>query len=97
MLHRARGLLVRQRTMTACAIRAHFAEFGIIVGQGRLRVDGLVDLLDDEELTLPAHARMALAVLVNQLKELNRQIEAIERLAGCLINQMTMPSGLTFP
>ena len=79
MLHRARGLLVRQRTMTACAIRAHFAEFGIIVGQGRQRVDGLVDLLDDEELTLPAHARIALAVLVNQLKELDRQVEAIER------------------
>lgn len=69
MLHRARGLLVRQRTMTACAIRAHFAEFGIIVGQGRQRVDGLVDLLDDEELTLPAHARIALAVLVSQLKD----------------------------
>lgn len=79
MLHRARGLLVRQRTMTACAIRAHFAELGIIVGQGRQRVDGLVDLLDDEELTLPAHARIALAVLVNQLKELDRQVEAIER------------------
>jgi len=79
MLHRARCLLVRQRTMTACAIRAHFAEFGIIVGQGRQRVDGLVDLLDDEELTLPTHARIALAVLVNQLKELDRQVEAIER------------------
>lgn len=51
MLHRARGLLVRQRTMTACAIRAHFA----------------------------ATARMALAVLVNQLKELDRQVDAIER------------------
>ncbi|WP_225129230.1 IS110 family transposase [Bradyrhizobium sp. IC3123] len=79
MLHRARGLLVRQRTMTACAIRAHFAEFGITVGQGRQRVDGLVDLLDDEELTLPAHARIALAVLVSQLKELDRQVEAIKR------------------
>ncbi|MFK4380936.1 transposase [Bradyrhizobium sp. USDA 223] len=79
MLHRARGLLVRQRTMTACAIRAHFAEFGIIVGQGRQRVDGLVDVLDDEELTLPAHARIALAELVNQLKELDQQVEAIER------------------
>lgn len=79
MLHRARGLLVRQRTMTACAIRAHFAEFGIIVGQGRQQVDGLVDLLDDEELSLPAHARIALTVLVNQLKELDRQVEAIER------------------
>ncbi|WP_275174897.1 IS110 family transposase, partial [Bradyrhizobium sp. CSS354] len=79
MLHRARGLLVRQRTMTACAIRTHFAEFGIIVGQGRQRVDGLVDLLDDEELALPATARMALAVLVNQLKELDRQVDVIER------------------
>ncbi|WFU39934.1 IS110 family transposase [Bradyrhizobium sp. CB82] len=79
MLHRARGLLVRQRTMTACAIRAHFAEFGITVGQGRQRVDGLVDLLDDEKLALPTTARMALAALVNQLKELDRQVEAIER------------------
>lgn len=42
MLHRARGLLVRQRTMTSCAIRAHFAEFGLIVGQGRQRVDANV-------------------------------------------------------
>ncbi len=50
MLHRARGLLVRQRTMTACAVRAHFAEFGNIVGQGRQRVDSLADLLDDEAL-----------------------------------------------
>ncbi|WP_346348056.1 IS110 family transposase [Bradyrhizobium sp. 139] len=79
MLHRARGLLVRQRTMTACAIRAHFAEFGIIVGQGRQRVDGLVDLLDDEALALPANARLALAALVNQLKELDQQVEDIER------------------
>ena len=62
--------------MTACAIRAHFAEFGIIVVQ---RMDGLVDLLDDEDLTLPAHARIALALLVNQLRELDRQVEAIER------------------
>ncbi|MCP3413585.1 transposase [Bradyrhizobium brasilense] len=79
MLHRARGLLVRQRTMAACAIRTPFAEFGIIVGQGRQRVDGLVALLDDEELTLPANARMALPGFVTQLKELDQQVEAIER------------------
>jgi transposase len=42
-------------------------------------VDGLADLLEDEGLTLPAHARIALAVLVSQLKELDRQVEAIER------------------
>jgi transposase len=28
--HRARGLLVRQRTMLVNALRAHMAEFGII-------------------------------------------------------------------
>jgi len=34
MLHRSRELLVRQRSMSACAIRAHLAEFGIIAPQG---------------------------------------------------------------
>jgi transposase len=32
MLHRARSLLVRQRTMLVNALRAHMAEFGIIPG-----------------------------------------------------------------
>jgi transposase len=30
MPHRARGLLVRQRTMLVNALRAHMAEFGIM-------------------------------------------------------------------
>ncbi|RWN96160.1 MAG: transposase [Mesorhizobium sp.] len=41
MLHRARDLLVRQRTMVACAIRAHLAEYGLIIPQGRHRIDSL--------------------------------------------------------
>jgi len=46
MLHRARGLLVRHRTMAACAFRAHLAEYGVIVPQGRHRVDALVGQMD---------------------------------------------------
>ena len=34
MLHRARRLLVRQRTMLVNTLRAHMAEFGIIAPQG---------------------------------------------------------------
>lgn len=80
MLHRARGLLVRQRTMTACAIRAHLAEFGVVAGQGRQRVDGLIALLEDETaIALPAFARDALDALIAQLGNLDRQIDAIER------------------
>jgi hypothetical protein len=34
MMHRARNLLVRQRTMAVNALRAHLAEFGIVAPQG---------------------------------------------------------------
>jgi transposase len=78
MLHRARGLLVRQRTMTACAIRAHLAEFGVVIAQGRQRVEALVAELDEHCSALPEHARFALDALIGSLGELNRQIEQIE-------------------
>ena len=39
MLHRARNLLVRQRTMLVNALRAHLAEFGIIAPQGLSHVE----------------------------------------------------------
>ena len=39
MLHPARGLLVRQRTMLVNALRAHMAEFGIIAPQGLRHVE----------------------------------------------------------
>jgi transposase len=34
MLHRARNLLVRRRTMLINALRAHLAEFGVVAPQG---------------------------------------------------------------
>jgi transposase len=40
MLHRARSLLIRQRTMLVNALRAHLAEFGVIAAQGLLRSAG---------------------------------------------------------
>ena len=58
--HRARDLLVRQRTMLINAIRGHLGEFGIIAPAGRHRVADLVNLLqgaDDAE--VPALAREA--------------------------------------
>jgi transposase len=60
--HRARDLLVRQRTMLINAIRGHLGEFGIIAPAGRHRVADLLNLLqgaDDAE--VPALAREACA------------------------------------
>ena len=78
MLHRARGLLVRQRTMAACAFRAHLAEYGVLVAQGRHRVDTLVAKLDAMREDLPEHACFALDALIGQLDALNRQIDRID-------------------
>lgn len=78
MLHRARELLVRQRTMTACAIRAHLAEYGVIVAQGRQRVEALVAELDEIREVLPGDACFALDALIRQLEGLNSQIKLIE-------------------
>jgi transposase len=48
LLHRTRDLLIRQRSAMISAIRAHFAEFGIVVGGGIRNVDRLLGLLEAE-------------------------------------------------
>ena len=37
MLHRVRDLLVRQRTQTINALRAHMAELGLVAATGQAR------------------------------------------------------------
>jgi hypothetical protein len=47
MLHRARQLLVRQRTMLSNAIRGHMAELGIISAKGRHGTAELLQIIGD--------------------------------------------------
>jgi transposase len=80
VLHRSRDLLMRQRTMILNAIRAHFAEFGIIAAQGPRKVSELViRLRDDDILGLPEVARSALLALAVQLDSLATEVRNIER------------------
>ena len=80
VLHRARELLIRQRTMLINALRAHLAEFGIVVPQGRAGVTTLVTLVEDDEHDLiPALAREGLLAIVDQLRDGQERIVAIER------------------
>lgn len=79
MLHRTRTLLVRQRTMLANALRAHLAEFGIVVAQGLRSLGALIDRITTQgEHDLPLLARAALQPLVAQLHALDPQIKALE-------------------
>ena len=58
MLHRIRLMLVGQRTMLSNTLRAHMAEFGIVVAEGPRHVSELVAILAnpaDERIPAPLH------------------------------------------
>lgn len=80
MLHRARRLLVSQRTMLANAVRSHLAEFGIIDAQGEAGLGRLIAIaVDAGDPSLPAVAREALAMLAAQLRDAEAKIEALDK------------------
>lgn len=78
MLHRARHLLVRQRTAQVSAMRAHLAEYGIIAPKGRSHVRGLIEALDSGEARLPVIARQVLILIARMIESLSEQIRKIE-------------------
>ena len=80
LLHRARELLVRQRTMLINALRGHCAEFGIVVAQGACKVSVLVAVIEDpEDERIPSLAREALGSLVAQLRGVQTEIGGLEK------------------
>jgi transposase len=80
MLHRARELLVRQRTMVINALRGHCGEYGIIVAQGAPNITKLIAIIEDgDDGRLPQLARQALDHLIAQLRMTQAQIVALEK------------------
>ena len=80
MVHRARELLVRQKTMLINALRGHCGELGIVVAQGPSRVSELIEMIEDPgDQRLPTVAREALGSLVAQLKAIRVQIQDLEK------------------
>jgi transposase len=64
MLHRARDLLMRQRTQVINALRAHLAEFGIVAAQGYAELKELLKIIAGErDARLPVDAHASLVVL----------------------------------
>lgn len=80
MLHRARELLVRQRTMLINALRGHCGELGIVAAQGAPKVADLIEVIEDpEDQRVPMLAREALGSLIDQLRMAQVQIVGLEK------------------
>lgn len=78
VLHRARRLLVRQRTMLANAFRAALAEFGIVAAQGLKGLRSLMAELDNPGSAIPEKARLPLQVLAKHWERLNADVRKLE-------------------
>jgi transposase len=80
MLHRARDLLMRQRTQLINALRAHLAELGIVAAQGREGVKELLKIIaSEQDARMPVDAHTSLVVLAAGLQALQTMIRSIER------------------
>jgi transposase len=79
LVHRARDLLIRQRTMLVNALRGHMAEFGLVEAQGLHKVAGLIAIvMNDGDERIPDMARQALKMITGQINELQTRIAALE-------------------
>ena len=80
VLHRTRHLLVRQQTATINSIRAYLAEFGIVAPVGRRGVEQLLEgIADSNDTRLAEMARVCVATLGVQLRQLKAQILELDR------------------
>lgn len=78
--HKARQMLIKQRTMIMNSLRGLMAEFGIIVPQGPQYISKLLAILDDpDDVRVPGAARTALNAMRETLSVLQNQIAALDK------------------
>jgi transposase len=78
MRHRARQLLIEQRSRLGNAIRAHLAEVGIIARKGAAGLAALLAMIaNPEDAHVPAAVGPILATLVAQWRAADEQIDAL--------------------
>jgi len=88
-LHRARELLVGQRTALINQIRGLLSEFGVTVSPGAQRLrKALPDILEDADNQLPDLARELFADLHARLRELDSHIHDYDRRIEALAREM---------
>lgn len=79
MRHKAREMLVSQRTQLLNGLRGHLTEIGVIAAQGPRHARELAELIEACDETIPFEVCEALAPLVVQLRILDEAIPRLDR------------------
>lgn len=78
-LHKARDLLVRQRTQAGNAIRGLLYELGLIGAKGASGIGALLARIEGQDSAIPAPLLASLAPLARQWRALSADIEALDQ------------------
>lgn len=78
MLHKAREMLVAQRTQLLNGLRGHLAEIGVIAAQGTCNMRALGSLIYEGHPDIPDAVRASLMPMVTQIEHLDRTIKQID-------------------
>ena len=84
MRHKAREMLVSQRTQLLNGLRGHLTEVGVIAPQGLRYVRGLAELIEACDESIPFEVCEAVAPLVVQLRNLDEAIARLDRIIAKL-------------
>jgi transposase len=87
MRHKAREMLVSQRTQLWNGLRGHLAEVGVIAPQGPRHARELAELVEACDETIPIEVCEALAPRVVQLRNLDEALARLERTIAKLAQQ----------
>ena len=87
MRHKAREMLVSQRTQLLNALRGHLTEVGVIAPQGLRFARELAELIEACDETIPFEVCEALAPLVVQLRNLDEAIARLDRIIAKLVQK----------
>lgn len=79
VLYRTRDLLVRQRTQLVNALRAHLAEFGIVVGIGIQQLTKLTEIVSSgRHPDLPEAVQRACLLYISQIDVLSAELKKLD-------------------
>ena len=77
-VHRARDLLVRQRTQLGNALRGMLAEMGIVAAQGVRGLAELISLVEGRDAAIPAALLSSLEALARQWRRLDEEVRGLD-------------------
>ena len=86
-IHRARDLLVRQRTQAANAIRGLLYEMGLIASKGREGIGSLIEQIEAADAAIPPPLLVSLQPLAAQWRALDAEVARLDQAIAHQVRQ----------